>query len=157
MSGRGSERVLRIAMWVLIVVAVPVYGVWLVRVGYLTGQHRLPAGDVIRWALPTLIPAAAVVLCVLVGATWWASVVTRMASPLRERWPVTVLLFIAAVSVFCGVAAADHPTVSSGLLSLVITGLGMVGLFLIPAARSRHLPDVIRRRSAGTGDGVPPV
>ena len=147
MRGRGTGLALRIAMWVLIVVAVPVYVVWLVRVGYLTGQHRLPAGDVIRWALPTLIPAAAVVLCVLVGDTWWASVVDRAASPLRERWPLTVLLFIAAVSVFCGVAAVDHPTVSSGLLSLVLTGLGMAGLFLIPAARSRELPDVVLRRS----------
>jgi len=152
MSGRGTLWALRIAMWVLIVAAVPVYVVWLVRVGYLTGQHRLPAGDVIRWALPTLVPAAAVVLCVLVGATWWMSVVDRTASPLRDRWPVTVLVFIAAVSVLCGVASVDHPDVSAGLLSLVITGLGMAGLFFIPAARSRELPDVVRRRSASSSD-----
>lgn len=55
----GTARALRIAMWVLIVAAVPLYVVWLVRVGYLTRQHRLPAGDVIRWALPTVTPAAA--------------------------------------------------------------------------------------------------
>ncbi|MDX2819717.1 hypothetical protein PV416_01115 [Streptomyces ipomoeae] len=39
LGGRGTLRVLRIAMWVLIAVAVPV---WLVRIGYLTEQHRLP-------------------------------------------------------------------------------------------------------------------
>ncbi|MBD0844736.1 hypothetical protein [Streptomyces sp. TRM68416] len=151
MSGRA--RVLRIAMWVLIVAAVPVYVVWLVRAGYLTGQHRLPDSDVIRWALPTLVPAAAVVLCVLVGHAWWVSVATRTASPLRERWTVMVLLFIAAVSVFCGVAAVDDPGVSAGLLSLVVTGLGMAGLFFIPAACSRELPDVVRRRFADSSDG----
>ncbi|MGW2051921.1 hypothetical protein ACWCPF_43405 [Streptomyces sp. NPDC001858] len=153
MSGRGTLWVLRIAMWVLIVAAVPLYVVWLVRAGYLTGQHRLPAGDVIRWALPTLVPAAAVVLCVLVGQTWWMSVVACTASPLRERWAVMVLLFIAAVSVFCGVAGVDDTGVSAGLLSLVVTGLGMAGLFFIPAACSRQLPDVVRRRSAdSSGD-----
>ncbi|MDX2937076.1 hypothetical protein [Streptomyces ipomoeae] len=39
MGGRGTLRVLRIAIWVLIAVAVPVR---LVRIGYLTEQHRLP-------------------------------------------------------------------------------------------------------------------
>ncbi|WP_186001610.1 hypothetical protein [Streptomyces sp. IB201691-2A2] len=41
---------------------------------------------------------------------------------------------------------------SARLLSLVITGLGMAGLFFIPAARSRDLPDIVRRRSANSSD-----
>lgn len=139
-------------MSVLIVAVVPLYVGWLVRVSYLTGQHRLPTGDVIRWALPTLVPAIAVVLRVVAGQMWWVSVVSRTASPLRERWSVTVLLFIAAVSVFCGVAAIDDPNVYFGLLSLVITGLGMTGLFFLPAELSHELPDVVRRRSAGSSD-----
>ncbi|WP_329375095.1 hypothetical protein [Streptomyces sp. NBC_01483] len=36
-------------------------------------------------------------------------------------------------------------------LSAVVTGLGMAGLLFIPAARSRQLPNVIRRRSADPG------
>ncbi|MFE2319796.1 hypothetical protein ACFXC8_43210 [Streptomyces sp. NPDC059441] len=119
MDGPGAVRALRISMWVLIMVAVPVYVVWLVRVGYLTGQHRLPADDVVRWAPPTLFPAAVIVLCATVGAMWWASVAVGTPSPLRERWPVTVLVFVAVVSAFCGVAAIDHPDVSAGLLSAV--------------------------------------
>ncbi|MEU2358541.1 hypothetical protein ABZ599_37190 [Streptomyces misionensis] len=38
------------------------------------------------------------------------------------------------------------------MLSVVVTGMGMVGLFFIPAASSRHLPDVIRRRAADGTD-----
>lgn len=52
MSGQGTVQALCSAMWVLSVVAVPMELVWLVRVGYLTGQ-RLPEGDVVRWAPPT--------------------------------------------------------------------------------------------------------
>ncbi|MET9386183.1 hypothetical protein ABZY09_35250 [Streptomyces sp. NPDC002928] len=48
MNGQGTLWALRIAMWVLIVVAAPVYLVWLARVGYLTGQR--PEDDVTRWA-----------------------------------------------------------------------------------------------------------
>ncbi|MYU24774.1 hypothetical protein [Streptomyces sp. SID8352] len=59
-------------------------------------------------------------------------------------------MFVAAFSVFCGVASVDDPSVAVGLLSAVVTGLGMTGLFFIPAAASRELPDVIRRRSRRT-------
>ncbi|WP_328760516.1 hypothetical protein [Streptomyces sp. NBC_00271] len=151
MDGRGAVRALRISMWVLIVVAVPVYVVWLVRVGYLTGQHRLPAGDVARWVPPVLLPPAAVLFCVMAGTTWWLSVVARTPSPLRGSWIAATLVFTAVASVFCGVAAVGDPDVSAGLLSAVVTGLGMAGLFFIPAAHSRELPDVARRRSADPG------
>ncbi|WP_229695673.1 hypothetical protein [Streptomyces lacrimifluminis] len=129
----------------------PVYLAWLVRVGYLTGQ-RLPAGDVARWVPPILLPPAAVLFCVMAGTTWWMSAVARTPSPLREPWIAATLVFTAVTSVFCGVAAFDDPDVSAGLLSVVITGLGMAGLFLIPAARSRQLPDIVRRRSADSSD-----
>ncbi|MGW3652466.1 hypothetical protein [Streptomyces sp. NPDC000878] len=151
MSGRGTLWALRIAMWVLIVVAVPVYLVWLVRVGYLTGQ-RLPAGDVARWVPPVLLPSAAVLFCWMAGTTWWMSAVARTPSPLREPWIAATLVFTAVASVFCGVAVFDEPDLSAGLLSVVITGLGMAGLFFIPAARSRELPDVVRRRSARSSE-----
>ncbi|MEU8465817.1 hypothetical protein [Streptomyces sp. NPDC029003] len=36
------------------------------------------------------------------------------------------------------------------LLSTVVAALGMLGLFFIPAAASRQLSDVIRRRSRRT-------
>lgn len=143
MSGR---RALRVLVWVVIVVEVPVYLWWLARVGYLAGR-RLPAGDVARWAPPVLLPSAAVLFCVMAGATWWLSAVARTPSPLREPWIAATLVFTAVTSVSCGVAAADDPTVSTGLLSAAVTGLGMIGLFLIPVASSRQLPEVIRRRS----------
>ncbi|WP_327278511.1 hypothetical protein OG609_45055 (plasmid) [Streptomyces sp. NBC_01224] len=82
--------------------------------------------------------------CVMAGWTWWMSVVAQTRSPLRERWIVASLLFVAVASVFCGVASVDDPSVSVGLLSATVTGLGMIGLFFIPAACSRQLPDVIR-------------
>ncbi|WP_329375099.1 hypothetical protein [Streptomyces sp. NBC_01483] len=118
MDGRGAVRALQISMWVLIVVAVPVCVVWLVRVGYLTGQ-RLPEDDVTRWAPAVLLPPAAVLFCGMAGATWWMSVVDRTTSPLRERRPVTTLVFTAVASVFRGIAAVDDPNVSAGLLSRV--------------------------------------
>jgi hypothetical protein len=145
-------------MWVVIAIEVPVYLVWLVQVGYLTGQE-LPRGDVARWAPPVLLPPAAVLFCVMAGWTWWLSVVASTRSPLRERWIVASLVFVAAFSVFCGVASVDDPSVSVGLLSAAVTGLGMIGLFFIPAAASRQLPDVIRRRSrraaAASGEADP--
>lgn len=47
----------------------------------------------------------------------------------------------------CTVASVDDPSLSVSLLSVTVTGLGMIGLFFIPAACSRRLPDVIHRRS----------
>ncbi|MEV5658271.1 hypothetical protein [Streptomyces sp. NPDC052291] len=149
MSERRALRELRVLMWVVIAIEVPVYLVWLVQVGYLTGQE-LPRGDVARWAPPVLLPPAAVLFCVMAGWTWWLSVVAGTRSALRERWIVASLVFVAAFSVFCGVASVDDPSVSVGLLSAAVTGLGMTGLFFIPAAASRQLPDVIRRRSRRT-------
>ncbi|MEU0163375.1 hypothetical protein ABZ154_32460 [Streptomyces sp. NPDC006261] len=139
MSERGALRELRVLMWVVIAIEVPVYLVWLVEVGYLTGQE-LPRGDVARWAPPVLLPPAAVLFCVMAGWTWWLSVVAGTRSALRERWIVASLVFVAAFSVFCGVASVDDPSVSVGLLSAAVTGLGMTGLFFIPAAASRELP-----------------
>ncbi|MFE7217106.1 hypothetical protein ACFY0A_45820 [Streptomyces sp. NPDC001698] len=63
--------------------------------------------------------------------------VARSGSPLRDRWFLAALAFTAVTSVFCGVAGADKPSVSVGLLSLVVTGLGMVGLFF---TAGRQLP-----------------
>jgi hypothetical protein len=34
-------------------------------------------------------------------------------------------VFVAAFSVFCGVASVDYPSFSVGLLSAAVTGLGM--------------------------------
>ncbi|MGW7529725.1 hypothetical protein [Streptomyces sp. NPDC054783] len=120
-----------------------------------TGQ-RLPEGDTSWWAPVVLLPLPAVVFCVMAGWTWWTRVVARYGSPLRERWALAALGFTAATSVFCGVAAADDPSVSIGVLSVVVTGLGITGLFFIPAASSRQLPDVVSRRAAaGTGSAGP--
>ncbi|WP_406011668.1 hypothetical protein OG440_41345 (plasmid) [Streptomyces sp. NBC_00637] len=146
---RGALRGLRILMWVVIAVEVPVYLVWLVQVGYQAGQE-LPRGDVARWAPPVLLPPAAVLFCVAAGWVWWGAVVAGTRSPLRDRWIVASLAFVVVSSVFCGVASVEDPSVSVGLLSAVVTGLGMIGLFFIPAAASRQLPDVIRRRSRRT-------
>ncbi|MFI6063201.1 hypothetical protein [Streptomyces sp. NPDC051286] len=152
MSERGALRGLRILMWVVTAVEVPVYLVWLVQVGHQAGQ-QLPRGDVARWAPPVLLPPAAVLFCVMAGWTWWMSVVARTRSLLREPWIAASLVFVAVTSVFCGVASVDEPSVSVGLLSAAVTGLGMVGLFFIPVACSRQLPGVIRSRRASDAPG----
>ncbi|WP_158698085.1 hypothetical protein [Streptomyces sp. PVA_94-07] len=147
-------RGLRVLMWVVIAVEVPVYLVWLAQVGYLTGQ-QLPPGDVARWAPPVLLPPVAVLFCVMAGSTWWLSMVAGHRSPLREKWIVAPLVFVAAFSVFCGVVSAEEPSVPVGILSTIMTGLGMIGLFFIPAACSPRLLDVIRRRSSTASDEAP--
>lgn len=146
---RGALRALRVLMWVVIAVEVPVYLVWLVQVGYQAGQ-QLPRGDVVRWAPPVLLPPAAVLFCVAAGWAWWGTVVAGIRSPLRERGILAPLVFVAVFSVFCGVASVEAPSFSVGLLSATVTALGMTGLFFIPAAASRQLPDVVRRRSRRT-------
>ncbi|MFJ4329145.1 hypothetical protein ACIP3A_39380 [Streptomyces tricolor] len=98
---RGALRGLRVLMWVVIAVEVPVYLVWLVQVGYLTG-HDLPRGDVARWAPPVLLPPVAVLFCVMAGWTWWLSVVARNRSPLWEKWIVASLVFVAVSGVLRG-------------------------------------------------------
>jgi hypothetical protein len=110
MSERRALRELRVLMWAVIAVEVPVYLVWLVEVGYLTGQE-LPRGDVARWVPPVLLPPVAVLFCVIAGWTWWLSVVAGTRSPLRERWIVASLAFVAVSSVLCGVASVDDRSV----------------------------------------------
>ncbi|SCF89753.1 hypothetical protein GA0115256_143719 [Streptomyces sp. DconLS] len=84
MGERGTLRALRIAMWVVIVVEVPLYLVWLVRAGYLTGQ-RLDGRDAARWALPVMLAAGRRgVLCGgrldVVEPAWWPGRSPRCAS-----------------------------------------------------------------------------
>ncbi|NEA46683.1 hypothetical protein [Streptomyces sp. SID10815] len=153
---RGALRGLRVLMWVVIAIEVPVYLVWLVQVGSLTGQD-LPRGDVAQSVPPVLLPPAAVLFCVMAGWTWRLGVVARTRSPLRERWIVASLVFVAVSSVFCGVVSVDDPSVSVGLLSAAVTALGVIGLFFVPAAASRQLPDVIRRRAAERRTGAGPA
>ncbi|WP_405608178.1 hypothetical protein OG292_02515 [Streptomyces sp. NBC_01511] len=153
MTERDGLRTLRVLMWVLIAVDVPLYVGWLARAAYLTGQRRLPEGDLVRWALPVLLPATAVVLVLGAGAIWWVSVVGRYESPLSKRWIWSGPAFVATCSALCGTASAPDPGVPVALLSLVVTGLGMGGLFLLPAAASRRLPDVVRRRVRSAPDG----
>lgn len=129
MRGRRRLRALRVALWVVIVIEVPLYLVWLVRVGYLTGQ-RLDDGDVAQWVPPVLLPSAAVVFCVAAGWAWWASMVAQERSPLRELRIVATLVFTAGASVFCGVVSVDDPSVLIVLLSVVVTGLGRLGGFV---------------------------
>lgn len=107
-SERGALRGLRILMWVVIAVEVPVYLVWLVQVGYLAEQE-LPRGNVARWAQPVLLPPATVLFCVTAGWTWWLSVVASTRSSLRERWIVDPQVLVAAFSVFCEVTSVDDP------------------------------------------------
>ncbi|MDX3229180.1 hypothetical protein [Streptomyces sp. ME19-01-6] len=59
-------------------------------------------------------------------------------------------------SVFCDVASVGSRSVSVDLLGVVVTALDVIGLFFIPAACSRHPPDVIRRRSADAPDCMEP-
>ncbi|WP_326743365.1 hypothetical protein [Streptomyces sp. NBC_01768] len=128
---------------------------WLIEVGYLTGQ-QLPRGDVARWAPPVLLPPTAVLFCVAAGWVWWGSVVARTRSPLREPWIAASLVFVAIFSVFCGVASVNDPSFSVGILSAAVTGLVMIGLFFIPAACSCQLPDVIRRRATDSVEDLRP-
>ncbi|MEV8065236.1 hypothetical protein AB0P32_03655 [Streptomyces sp. NPDC085995] len=73
-----------------------------VQDGYLTGQE-LPRGDIAQWAPPVLLPPVAVLFCVMAGWTWWLSMVARTRSPLRERWIIASLVFVAFIP-----AAASH-------------------------------------------------
>lgn len=140
-------------MWVLIAVDVPLYVGWLARASYLAGRRHLPEGDAVRWGLPVLLSTAAVVLVLGAGAIWWVRVVGRYESPLSERWIWAAPAPVALCSVICGAAAVPDPGVAVVLLSLVVTGLGMGGLFLVPAASSRRLPHVVRERSAASSGG----
>lgn len=58
---------------------------------------------------------------------------------------VASVVFVAVSSVFCGVISADDSSVSLGLLSAAVTGLGMIGLFFVPG---RRLPVSCRTSSA---------
>ncbi|MHA4820177.1 hypothetical protein ACXZ65_38175 [Streptomyces aculeolatus] len=145
-------------MWIIIVVEVPLYLIWLVYSVHDTAQD-LPSGDAGRWAFPILFPVVAAVLTPTVGTMWWTGVVTESRELRRNAWGWALLAIVAGYSVACGTAAAKEPGVDTALLSLVVTGLGMVGLFFIPAALSRSLPEVVRRRAQGRrdvpGDGEP--
>ncbi|MDL5205316.1 hypothetical protein [Streptomyces sp. ALI-76-A] len=111
MSERGALRGLRVLMWVVIAIEVPVYLVWLVKVGYLTGQE-LPRGDVARWAPPVLLPPAAVLFCVMAGWMWWLSVVAGTRSSLRSsqhRIEVVALATIRRDRLHCAADTTDTP------------------------------------------------
>ncbi|MFE9627755.1 hypothetical protein [Streptomyces sp. NPDC006527] len=78
--------------------------------------------------------------------------VAREKSPAREPRIVS-RAFVAVASVF----SVDDPSVSIGLPSVVVTGLGMARLFFIPAASSPEPPEVIRRRAAERRAGANPA
>ncbi|MCC5480980.1 hypothetical protein [Streptomyces barringtoniae] len=108
-----------------------------------------------------LLPPAAVVFCVTAGWTWWASMVERFGSPLREPWVLAALTFTAVASVFCGVAGADEPSASVGLLSGLVGFAGGVPiassecLVLRPAETPEDRPRraVLLQRPSVSGGG----
>lgn len=79
-------------MRVVSAIQVPLYLVWLVLVGFLTGQ-RLDDGDVARWVPQVLLPPAAVVFCWRPdgrgGPAWWRG----RSSPLQRPRIAATLVF----------------------------------------------------------------
>lgn len=124
------------------------YLAWLAIAAWQTGHHHLPAGDIMRWGLAVLLPAAAIVLIGGAGLVWWVTGADT-SGPLglpRGRWTWLGFAFTAFYSVFAG-TWQTQPGTGPAIGSAVLTLIGMSALFVLPMLCSPKLGRAVHATS----------
>lgn len=145
-QSRLAERTLRLLLWIYTVVSVPLY-LWFLHHAAGRWADRLPEGDNLRFWLPIVVPLAAFSFTTISSTSWWWSTEDRPFLLGRKGWRF-MMVFIVALSLMAGFFGSAHQDVVAVLLTVMVTTIGIAGLWLLPPALSPRLLDTLRPKKA---------
>lgn len=145
-----ANRALRLVLSVNAVISIPLYLYFLHHMARLWAR-QLPEGDTTRSLLPIAIPLAAFSFTLLAALSWWVSSANGrpfLLGPMRWRF---LAGFVAALSLVTGIIGDQNRDIATGILTAMVTIIGMAGLWFLPPAVSPRLLGAlpIRRQPAG--------
>lgn len=140
---------MRVVLWLYALVSVPLYLWFLHHMGDRWGQ-QLPADDDLRFWLPIVVPLAAFSFTTMSSTSWWYSTEDRPFLLGRKRWRF-LMVFVVALSLMAGFFGSAHQDFVALLLTVMVTAIGVVGLWLLPPTLSPQLLDTLRPKKAPAG------
>lgn len=146
-KGKASlaDWVMRVLLWLYALVSIPLYLWFLHHAGDRWGQ-QLPADDDLRFWLPIIVPLAAFSFTTMSSTSWWWSTEDRPFLLGRKHWRF-MMVFVVALSLMAGYFGSAHQDVIAILLTVMVTIIGIVGLWLLPPALSPRLLDTLRPKT----------
>lgn len=143
-----ADWAMRVLLWLYTLVSIPLYLWFLHHAGGRWGQ-QLPADDDLRLWLPIVVPLAAFSFTTISSTSWWWSTEDRPFLLGRRQWRF-LMVFVAALSLMAGFFGSAHQDAVAVLLTVLVTTIGIVGLWLLPPALSPRLLDTLRPKKSPT-------
>lgn len=137
---------MRLVLWLYALVSVPLYMWFLHHMGGRWGQ-QLPPDDDLRFWLPIVVPLAAFSFTLMSCTSWWWSTETRPFLLGRKGWRF-MMVFVVALSLMAGFFGSANRDFVAVLLTVMVTTIGIAGLWLLPPALSLRLLDTLRPKKA---------
>ncbi|MGC5041099.1 hypothetical protein ACLQ2C_36790 [Streptomyces sp. DT73] len=144
-----ADWAMRLLLWLYALVSVPLYLWFLHHMGDRWGQ-QLPADDSLRFWLPIVVPLAALSFTLMSCTSWWWSTETRPVLLGRKGWRF-MMVFVVALSLMAGFFGSAHQDFVALVLTVMVTTIGILGLWLIPPTLSPRLLDTLPSRKAPAG------
>lgn len=146
---RSSDPVdwaMRVVLWLFALVSVPPYLWFRHHMGDRWGQ-QLPADDDLRLWLPIVAPLAAFSFTTISSTSWWCSTEARPFLLGRTGWRF-MMVFVVALSLMTGFFGSANPDAIAVVLTVMVTTIGIAGLWLLPPTLSPQLLDTLRPKKA---------
>ncbi|MGI5262441.1 hypothetical protein [Streptomyces angustmyceticus] len=141
-----ADWAMRVLLWLYALVSIPLYLWFLHHAGDRWGQ-QLPADDDLRFWLPIVVPLAAFSFTTMSSTSWWWSTEDRPFLLGRKHWRF-MMVFVVALSLMAGFFGSAHQDVIAVLLTVMVTIIGLVGLWFLPPALSPRLLTTLRPTKA---------
>jgi hypothetical protein len=141
-----ADWVMRVLLRLYALVSIPLYLWFLHHAGNRWGQ-QLPTDDDLRFWLPITVPLAAFSFTTMSSTSWWCSTDERPFLLGRTHWRF-MMVFVVALSLMAGYFGSAHQDVVAVLLTVMVTTIGITGLWLLPPALSPRLLDTMRPKKA---------
>ncbi|WTW92014.1 hypothetical protein OG216_00885 [Streptomycetaceae bacterium NBC_01309] len=150
MTQRGTAwgRLVTAVVWLFVVIGVPLY-LWFLHEAARDWAEQLADGDAVhtwlpRTSLPYVAPLVAFSWTVLAAVSWWRGRSSRLY--LGSAFERVLVVAVAVLSVYTGVAGAGDRDASDVIVTVMLTTVGMVSLWLLPPAVSPRLLDALPNR-----------
>lgn len=140
-----ADWAMRVVLWLYALVSIPLYLWFLHHMGDRWGQH-LPDDDLRFW-LPIVVPLAAFSFTTMSSASWWWSTEDRPFLLGRKGWRF-MMVFVVALSLMAGFFGSANRDVVAVVLTVMVTTIGIAGLWLLPPTLSPRLLDTLRPKKA---------
>jgi hypothetical protein len=141
-----ADWVMRALLWLYALVSIPLYLWFLHHAGDRWGQH-LPADDDLRFWLPIIVPLAAFSFTTMSSTSWWWSTEDRPFLLGRKHWRF-MMVFVVVLFLMAGFFGSAHQDVVAVLLTVMVTTIGITGLWLLQPALPPRLLDTLRPKKA---------